>query len=324
MTAAARARVAVALVVAVGIVAAVAAIRLAGSDGDGVVADPVPDDTLSAAGTALPDGFAVAEGSSLVGPVVVEEVDGRGEPTSWWALLLVEGDPIDVWMAYARQVAERFPGERIDPSQAPGCLAGDTGDGELCALGADTVDGTREARAHARLVSVPGDVTGSYLLTLSAATETRAVEGYDIYEGGGDPWSGEDLPAPVEPRDRPGVGDPLAPATAAYDGDDERYVLLVGSELIAQYGAGSVTGGFDLLLRVAPGADVGAVARAYAEQANQIEGEPIPPPEVVEHDGTTFTTYHPPGGAGGYTGEVIAVDQPGDADDYIRYELYND
>src|SRR5690606_6872655 len=90
VTAAARARVAAALVVAVGVVAAVAAVRLARSDGDGVVADPVPDDTLSAPGTALPDGFAVAEGSSLVGPVVVEEVDGRGEPTSWWALLLVE------------------------------------------------------------------------------------------------------------------------------------------------------------------------------------------------------------------------------------------
>jgi len=44
---------------------------------------------------------------------------------------------------------------------------------------------------------------------------------------------------------------------------------------------------------------------------------------VVEHDGTTVTVYQPPGGAGGYSGTVTAVDQPS-GDDYIFYELTND
>jgi hypothetical protein len=172
------------------------------------------------------------------------------------------------------------------------------------------------------LVSVPGDITGAYLVRL----EVGASDLYptDLY-GRDDlrPSPSGTLPDPNPARARPGVGEPLAPVTVAYEGDDDRYVLLEGSELIAQYSAGSLTGGFGVLLRTTPGADLDAVAAAYAEQAVQFEGEPVPPPDVVEHDGTTMTLYRPPGGAGGYTGTVTAVDQPS-GDDYIFYELAND
>jgi hypothetical protein len=323
----------VALALAIALTTAVAGCGDGESGGDvesggGEQAEPVPSDTRSGPGTALPDGLTVASGSSLIGPAVVDGVDASGRPTSWFALVLVEGDPLEVWRAYAGQIAELFPDEDIDPDRTPGCLPIDAeSEGEVCDLSADTVgeDGgvRRERRADARMVSVPGDVTGRYLLHISASSATGDDVLGDYNHGGGDPFPGGDLPEPQEPRPRPAVGEPLAPRTIAYEGDNEEYVVLEGSELIAQYGAGSITGGFAVLLRVTAGADVGSVAAAYADQANQFEGEPMPEPEVVEHDGATVTRYLPPGGAGGYTGEVTAVDQAS-GDGYIFYSLAND
>jgi hypothetical protein len=281
----------------------------------------LPDDVLSGPGTELPGGVVVAPGSSLVGPAVVDEVDSAGEPASWSAVLVVEGDPLTVWRAYAEQFAELFPSEGVDPAQAPGCPSSED-DGDVCDLGVDVSDGRVRRSLSLRMVSVPGDVTGRYLLWL----EGMASDQYptDLYSSEQYPSSPPaTLPAPNEARPRPGVGEPLAPETVAYDGDNEEYVLLEGSELIAQYSTGSLTGGFGVLLRTTLGRDLAAVAGAYAEQAIQFEGEPVPPPEVVEHDGTTVTVYLPPGGAGGYSGRVLAVDQPS-GDDYIVYELAND
>jgi hypothetical protein len=281
----------------------------------------VPGDVLSAPGTELPGGVTVAPGSSLVGPAVVDEVDSAGEPASWSAVLAVGGDPRSVWRSYTEQFAELFPSEGLDPAQSPGCPSIED-DGALCEVGVDVLDGRVRRSLSMRLVSVPGDVTGGYLLWLEGMASDQLTT--DLYSGEDYPPSPTGaLPAPNEARRRPGVGEPLAPETVAYDGDNEEYVLLEGSELIAQYGTGSLTGGFGVLLRTTPGADLAAVAGAYAEQAIQFEGEPVPPPEVVEHDGTRVTVYLPPGGAGGYTGRVLAVDRPS-GDDYIVYELAND
>jgi hypothetical protein len=314
-----------------GVLAAVGAFVVArGGDGEtrdgqtrgGASGLSLPDDVLSAPGTELPDGFAVAPGSSLIGPVVVDEVDAAGGPTSWSAVLAVDGDPLTVWRAYVEQIAGLFPEEGLDLAQTPGCPSGEGYNGEVCQLGADTVDGQVRRSAVARLVSIPGDVTGGYLLRLEAETSDRYPT--DIYGDGEAPSSRSGpLPEPNPARPRPDVGEPLAPDTVAYDGDNDEYVLLEGSELIAQYSAGSLTGGFGVVLRTAPGAQLDTVAGAYAEQAVQFEGEPVPPPEVVEHDGTTVTVYLPPGGAGGYTGTVTAVDPP-TGPDYIFYELDND
>ena len=55
-----------------------------------------PPETVSGPGTALPGGLEVAAGSALIGPAVVDEVDGSGQPRSWFAVLQVEDDPITV------------------------------------------------------------------------------------------------------------------------------------------------------------------------------------------------------------------------------------
>lgn len=319
--------------VAVGgvVVLAVAAVLLVtqedGEDGSGPISSsgPLPPETLSGPGTTLPDGLEVADGSSLIGPAVVDEVDGSGVPLSWFAVLVVEGDPLAVWRSYAAQLAELFPQEGIDAAQTPGCLEhglqeihpGDP----VCQLEADTVEGPQQRETSVAMISVPGDVTGHYLLVLSGSRSSELPD--DLDEDGSPPWPGDELPAPSEPRPRPQAGEPLAPRTTAYDGDNEHYVLLEGSELLAQYSDGWLTGGFEVLLRTTPGADLDAVGQAYAEQAVQFEGEPIPPPEVTEHAGTIVTRYSPPGGAGGYSGTIWAVDQP-TGDDYIFYALIND
>lgn len=290
--------------------------------GTSTAAPAVPSDVLSGPGTALPGGLEVAPGSQMIGPVVVDEVDAAGEPASWQALLAVDGDPLAVWRAYAEQLAARFPEEGVDPARVPGCPSVEGYEGKVCRLGVDTVDAEGRRSVVAALISVPGDVTGGYLLSLEGSTS--AGDQTDIYgRGERDSLPGGTVPPPNPARPRPEVGEPLAPQTVAYEGDNDEYVLLEGSELLAQSGAGSLTGGFEVLLRTTPGADLDAVARAYAEQAVQFEGEPVPPPEVIEHDGTTVTVYLPPGGAGGYSAMVTAVDQPS-GDDYILYELAND
>jgi hypothetical protein len=317
------------LVVVVGVLGVVAAagafVAARGSDGetsDGSSSPSLPGDVVSGPGTELPGGLAVAPGSALIGAAVVDEIDAAGEPASWSAVLAIDGDPLIVWRAYAEQIAVLFPGEGVDPAQVPGCPSRDGDYGEVCALGVDVIDAQVRRSALVRLVSTPGDVTGGYLLRLEVSTSDRyPTDIYDSDEYGSSP-SGT-LPDPNPARPRPDVGEPLAPETVAYDGDNDEYVLLEGSELIAQYSAGSLTGGFGVVLRTTPGAELDTVAGAYAEQAVQFEGEPVPPPQVVEHDGTTVTVYQPPGGAGGYSGTVTAVDQPS-GDDYIFYELTND
>lgn len=319
-----RAAVLVVIGVVGALVAAGAFVIARGGDGEtsGTSSSPsLPSDALSGPGTELPGGLAVAPGSSLIGPAVVDEVDAEGEPASWSALLAVQGDPRAVWRAYAEQIAELFPGEGLVPEQNPGCPLPTARDGVVCELAVDVVDGQIRHSASARLVSIPGDVTGGYLLRLSLSSDTHRQDLHDGDEHRSSPTG--TLPDPNPARPRPDVGEPLAPATVAYDGDNDEYVLLEGSELIAQYGAGSVTGGFGVVLRTTPGAELDAVAAAYADQAVQFRNEPVPPPHVIEHDGTTVTVYRPPGGAGGYTGTVTAVDQQS-GDDYIFYDLAND
>lgn len=235
----------------------------------------VPEDALSGPGADLGLGLAVAPGSSLVGPVVVEAVDAEGEPSEWFAVVLVEGDPIDVWTEYARQVAELYPSERIAASQAPGCAmpGPDTGP-QACRLRVDSAEPGNGSRLYLAMETVPGDVTGRYVLWLWGRTSTdpRLDE---VEDGAGEPWAGEELPPPYEARPRPAVGEPLATDTLPYTTTEDRYPLLAGSELLVQYGDGGETGGFGVLLRTTPNADVGEVAAAYAQQAVQFaKGSP--------------------------------------------------
>jgi hypothetical protein len=320
-------RVIVAVLTAIVVVAggAVAGARLtADSDGGTAPADLLAE--LSGAGTPLPQGMQVPDGAELLGPVVVTDVAAGGEPATWFAVLAVVGDdPLAAWSDYIGQTAAAHPNLGLDAAAAQGCMpydgpnAPETGSSHIAGL--DPLCSLHVGRASAELTSPMGDVTGRWLLTVSGNTGSDWRAAADLADIA--TWPGPEPPRPQPARPRPGIGEPLAPDTTAYDGDAERYVLLDGSELVAQYGVGSLTGGFCVLLRVTPDADVADVAAAYADQAVQFEGEPVPPPDAVSHDGTTVTRYSPPGGAGGYSGLVTAVDRPG-PDDYILYELSND
>ncbi len=172
-----------------------------------------------------------------------------------------------------------------------------------------------ELSITAELLTVPGDVTGHYTIRLLGERIT------DPYENPIDPWPGGDPPPAPGARLRPDIGEPLVLQGLAQGSEPGDYPLLDGSELLVQYSYGSLTGGFGVLWRVLPGAEVDAVGRAYAVQGSQFDG-PIEE-QVTETDGATVTVYVPPGGAGGYQGTVYAVDNASGAD-YVYYDLYND
>ena len=237
------------------------------------------------------------------------------------AILLVTGDPLSVWSAYVRQLADLLPDKGIDAERAPGCRLDD--DSRFgCELVLDSPDpktgGTVFRRAD--LLNPPDDVTGRYLIVLRREFHPVAV-GIDGDPGERPAWVGGTPPAPRSARQPPRNGQALAPSSTAYDGDESRYVLLDGSEMLAQWGTGSVTGGFDVLLRVKSGSVPDRMGEGYAEQAAQRDGETRV--SRYEAGDTAYVHYTPPGGAGAYQGSVWVVDGPGERD-FIFYSLYND
>lgn len=276
-------------------------------------------EATSPPGATLPDGLAVPADTVQLGPVLVERQEG-GTSLDWTAVLAVEGEPLKAWGDLWAQLARKFPAEGLQPDKLEGCQ---TKEGRfLCYLFIDVpqpdLGTTLVAGAH--LLNAPDDVTGRYLIAVSV-TRSPYVPGLDVYSAsvrGG--WPGGEAPDPQPPRDRPGEGDPLAPSGAAYEDDTDKYVLLPGSEMAAHYGEGSITGGFEVLLRVDESADVAEVAHAYADRANRGPGDAE---ERFEVDGTTYIRYPAGPGAGGYSGAIWAVDSPG-GPDYIFYRLFND
>ncbi len=273
-----------------------------------------PADAFAPAGTPLPDGFTVPEGAQLIGtPLRFDPVSDEASSGSWTAVLSVTGDPIETWSA---MLAELFDVLIVpnDPSDALGC---GTYDGRFeCVISRYRPEPAPPLQVGLDMRPVPGDVSGRYSLVISAV---RTEQPYDY---GSDPWPGGSAPAPPPARARPGVGEPLAPETVAYDVDTERYVLLEGTELLVQFSPGSNTGGFGVLLRVTPGADVQDIAAAYAEQARQFD-DGLTHERVTTNADSTVYGFIPPGGAGGYQGEVYGLDADS-GEDYIYYYLSYD
>lgn len=270
----------------------------------------VPADALSPAGTSLPDGLVVPVGSRLVGQPAAAEI-AEGVP-GWRAVLLVDDDPLRAWRSLVGTLDDTL-GLSLDASSVPGCTRED---GLTCALDvAGSSSSGRTSVVGARIERVEGDVTGRWTIVLTGEDGSTTPPG-DLPS-----WPGGDVPQAPGARPRPGTGEPLATETLADRRDRDRYVLLPGSELLVQYSQGSVTGGFGVLLRVSPEADVAKVAAAYAEQARQFDG----PVEMTTTRTSTATVTRlvPPGGAGGYQATVLAVDVAS-GDDLIYYDLLGD
>lgn len=229
--------------------------------------------------------------------------------TGGGVLLSVRGQPRAIWRRLVRRVDEHYSDEEVAKSD---CRPDANDDGQI--VSCDLIvrgrrrDGQRELFT-ARLWTVRDDVSGGYLMRID---RRPAYSGFLPGSSTLHDANPNFLPAPSR-RTPPKPGEPLSPLR-----EPQRYTLLAGSELVAVYGAGTVTGGFDALMRVQPGRDLDAMARAYARQAAEGPG-PI-------RKGLTKgrTTYTPPGGAGGYQGIITLIDQPGDQRDLIMYELFND
>ena len=272
----------------------------------------LPSWATAPAGSDLPDGFQVPDGALRLGPVL-----RPGPETDWTAILAVTGDPLEVWEKVLGQLAERFPAAPVDPGTRRGCRTHDE-EGFGCEISLRSTEPEGTVVAAATLLSARDDVTGRYLVVVESTRYPTALDYLQVLP---EEWQGGSAPAPEPARSAPRAGEPLAPSTTAYDGDEERYVVIEGSALLAQWGVGSLTGGFEVLLAVPPGADPETVGQAYARQAAQYEGQTKV--ERYNSGNTRYIHYMPPGGAGGYQGNVWVVDPP-DETGFIFYSLFND
>lgn len=294
------------------VVAATASSACGGEDSP----DPARPIAAVTAGSsrALLDGLQVPTGAERQGPVLVRR-QVRKRPTDWLAVMSVTAEPSMVWKAMLGQLADRFPDEQVRPDELSGCRV-DPDDRLDCEVDIDTRDrATGElVTLIAKLLNPPDDVTGRYVLVVTAARDRDS--GADVYPEKRPRWAGGSFPAVRPARRAPAVRQPLAPSRLK-----DRYVLLPGSALVTQWGTGSLTGGFDVLLKVLPGFGARQVAAAYARQSAQFSGRTkISRSRVGD---ATVTRFAPPGGAGGYRADIIAVDRPGGRD-YVYYSLYND
>ena len=263
---------------------------------------------------ALLDGLQVPTGAERQGPVLVRR-QVRKRPTEWLAVMSVTAEPSTVWKAMSRQLADRFPDEEIKPGELSGCRI-DPDKRFDCEIDIDTRDrATGESvTTIAKLLNPADDVTGRYVLVVMVMRDRLPYT--DVYSKRRPRWTGGSFPAVRPARRAPAVRQPLAPSRLK-----DRYVLLPGSALVTQWGTGSLTGGFDVLLTVLPGLRARQVGAAYARQSAQFSGRTkITRSRVGE---ATVTRFAPPGGAGGYQADIFAVDQPRGRD-YVYYSLYND
>ncbi|WP_377645356.1 hypothetical protein [Oryzobacter terrae] len=279
------------------------------SQDDAAARPGVPASALSPSGTSLPDGFEVPDGTRLVG-TPAQERSGDPARTSWRAVLLVDDDPLTAWGALLGMLGDVLS---LDLDATSGCS---DHDGLTCAVEAvGAPEGALPLVVAATIEEVEGDVTGLWSIVLTAESGGTASEGRLAA------WPGGDAPEAPVARPRPDPGGPLADGTLAEGDDRDRYVLLPGSELLVQYSRGSPTGGFGVLLRVSPDAEVADVAAGYAEQARQFDG-PVETSTTATAT-STVTRLVPPGGAGGYQATIYAVDNV-TGDDVVYYDLLND
>jgi hypothetical protein len=279
------------------------------------VARPAELPDASPPGTDLPNGVKVAEGSSLLGPVLWQqagEIFAQGE--TWTAIVSVTGDPLEVWGRYLSQFAEIVPGdaEVLEGQGSPGCKR-DPKYRLDCEAGADgpTVDG-QVVSLYASMRSNPNDVTGRYRVRLEGDTQPTSTEKFM-----GQGSTIRVVPPPHKANKVPKVGEPIAPRSEA--GVAERFVLLEGSRLVTVYGGGSSAGGFNAILRVLPGADLQTVTDAYVQQAT-FTPQLGTRSSSFEKGGTLFRTLFP-GQDAGIRAEIRVVDQPGDQPDFIFYSV---
>ena len=280
-------------------------------------------------GTPLRDGFSVVEGSRPLAPVldvptsVLEFNFNYQAPIgpAWRAFLVVEDDPKRVWDEYVGQLAADVAGGGAGGASSAACLPNgsslESAQLSCVAFGRTTLPAGGIRNAVLTMRSIVGDVNAGYLLIIDGANE-NFLGVYPDNPAGLPPWpSDQQFPDPVEPATPPQPGDLLAPATA----DQDEYVLLEDSQLLAVYGGDGGTGGFEVLLSVSEDADLDAIATAYLDQTDGSDGPGCRP--AFEAAEARASICGEVGGAGGHAATVIVVDRTEGAD-YLLYEAHND
>jgi hypothetical protein len=288
--------------------AVLVAVSSSGCAGSSRPTEQVMPAVLHPPGTLLRDGLSVLTGSQLLGTVF------ESEPATWRAVLQVDGNPLAIYRSYLTAL-----GFSADVSSNPACQRKtDDADRTGCEAMFNRTSATGEILGTTvQLTTVPGDVTGHYLLLLKVGQEPWQDPTNE------NPPEGAKLTAtdPVKPGHRPKPGETFP--GESLDDADPPYVLLKGTELVAKVGIGSNTGGFEVLLHVTPGAAVADLARQYTRQATQGASEqPVIRARAVA--GTTYSEIVPPGEAGGFSSIIRVADQPGGDQDYLWYWQGND
>ena len=255
-------------------------------------------------------------GTTLLGAVRVAASRFRAGTTAWSAVLQVDDEPLAAYRAYLSAMG--FEG---DASTNPDCHREDDSGRTGCStIFTGTLPSGALSTVTLRLASIEGDIVSRYLLLL------------DVHPAFGEPFARPDTPRKgadlVAEPPHPAAGTPSVGDELPGNGLPRRlfgggsYRLLEGTELVAKYGSGSITGGFNVLLRLTGAVPSATVLQAYSAQASQSDGAAATA-DIIEGD-TRYTTVDPPGEAGGFQATLTLVDQPGNADDYLFYDLVND
>lgn len=280
-------------------------------------------------GTPLRDGFSVVEGSRLLSPVLDVPTsvlkfnlnyEAPNRP-AWRAFLVVEDEPKQVWDAYVAQLTADVTAGGQGGALSITCVPpGFPAPAQLSctAFGRTTNPSGGTRNVVLTMDSIAGDVNAGYLLIIDVANENFFGPLADT-PAFLPPWPADQpFPDPVEPStppQPPQPGEPLVPGIP----EEENYVLLEDSQLLALYSDGEI--GFGVLLSVTADADLDAIAMTYLDQT--VAGYGPGCRSAFQAVEARVSTCGPVSEAGGYSATVIAVDRMQGVD-YLLYEAHYD
>lgn len=287
-------------------------------------ADPIAAAHLRPAGTPLPDGLTVPEGTQLLGPVIAFPTADpapppgpSSSPPAWRAIFLVDGPPLAAWDAASAELAQAVGLE--SPSSGAGCVVSDS---DLECTWWLTFVGTAPFQAvQLWLGSPPNNVTGRWVvelkvINLAGPGTPRPDSAPPAQEGSDTPPEQPEAVAPPSP------GDPLDPRTV---NSGEDFTLLDGGQLVADLDDGGATGGVTALVALDESTDLPEQTDGYVDQCRAVFAQSEEPAtSTMDVDGYTITAYDFDVGAGAGTCLVESFANSGDGPDYVLVDRQSD
>lgn len=263
---------------------------------------PVIPSAAGPPGTSLGDGFAVVEGTTLIGdpiPIGVAVVY-QGEPIlddGWTATSIVDGgDPIGIVDAYMRQA------EKVGLAEQPGTGCTSDIDVAICSAFARSADPAEPRSVSATVVrGLREDVLSDHVIVRFSTTDLYWEYGQVRRAGDADLA----IPASTAWPPLKTVGEPLGTA-----GETTHAVVLQDGSRLAgppRLNLNDVTGGIVAILEVT--GDPRSVLQTYLDHLAEL-GLAGAAPEVLEIGDAVVTRAYP-GEAGGDSFAFTLVERPG-------------